>query len=474
MLAILLAAFGCVASKSVECASGVICPERSVCDAETNSCVQPQGLVVDEGIIDLESVLCGDVASKAVRLSNFGDAPIAFVVRSTLDQVTLDPTEGTVPAGQTLQVTATADLTAGPATPGLFEGAVIVTTGEQVIPRVLQLGVGGAELTTDATSYDFGSNGPGGEATVREVTLSNLGEAGATVNVLSSDPDFSVVGAASFTIEGGESASVGVGYSPNAALGTYAADIEFAYSGPLCNEPPQSIPAQAVVSGAPILLSANQLDFSPSPCGAASADKTLTISSQLAQAIDIDFDFSGDAPNLYAPIANTPVPQLDSVDISVVRQAISPNATPANTTTTTLTISEVTGTMGIAPVPIDAVHQIVAPAVSTNVDSLNFETLEFNDSAQLQFEVENSGNGMAQFSISPSSFPVPGGGFIQVSSTSFMLAPGETRLIDVIAQAGNEFVVSNDINFTIGATSACGSPKLVSIQLAVIGGNMLP
>ena len=390
--------------------------------------------------LDFGAVNCGATApASTVTFRNDGNQ--AYTVTPVLGRdagspfvVTMTPASGVVAIdGGTVVITVVPNAIpqTSAVTPDLYGDTLTVSTDVVAdVPRniPLRLTARGSIFAISTTSINFGSVAVGATAS-SQFTVSNSGNAtGALVftpgqGTIFGLPANAQVNPNTSSAQTGTLTPMGaMSYSDTAGIATASGTV-------LCQPLPftsMSL-AGAGTAGNVVALSASSLTFGSGglvPCGSTGGAKTLTVTNNSSQSLNLTLSLAGGASSPYT------VSGPASVGVgAMVTVTVTPKLVPATSSTApdafadTLSITSAGG-------PINEVHTVALHETAQGaVLTLNPTDLSFSGTQSKNFTVNNAGNlaapytlalggsGSARFTVTPTSGTASGGGSVTETAT---------------------------------------------------------
>ena len=414
--------------------------------------------MIGTGAIELGSVRCGTSTLTPISIANFGEEPISFSAASTLDFVSVSPTTGVVEPGGRLELVLTANASGASLSVGFVEGAVLITTSAELMPRIISATITGAIVQTGVQALDFGIASLAAPPDPRMISVRNEGNAEIEVSANVPAAPFSIVGSP-LTLGPDAEGFIEVGFSPQ-FTGEYATDLGLEFSGPLCQEPPTAVALSGEISDAGLLVNSTVVDFGTSTCGVGSSTQTLRFSSNMADLQTLSFDVAGSASAAYTLVNAVALPAGGSVSVDVTRKAIG-NATPGSRTAVVSVAASPAG----ESFDVQLQHEIEAPLLSYSADSLSFNMNEGTEMSQ-NITVANLGNVPATVSVKPSRVSLSKNATLRVEPSSFTLSPNQTQVVSFNVDAGKG-TFENLTKVDITASGQCNDGGTIGVSVTV-------
>ena len=253
----------------------------------------------------------GTTASKVVTLTNNQSSTLSFAFSTSANYAVSGG--GTTCSGSLASKAAcNIAITFSPTANGVINGGLTITDGTSFSPQIVMLsgtGSGGAAapLTFTPASVSFGTQVVGTSSAARTVTVKNVSAGAVTLSSIAASGDFIVAGsgatpcAASLSLNAGASCTMTVTFAPalgasgtvsgavavsdNAAVGQQVLDVK----GP---------------AALPLTFAPASLTFASQSVASASAPQTVTVTNNLAAAVNLTVSGSGE----YSAVAGGPTP----------------------------------------------------------------------------------------------------------------------------------------------------------------------
>ncbi len=413
--------------------------------------------------LDFGKLGCGaSAASRELTLRNTGTAALTFTAAASGAGFGVTPAEGTVQAGQAATLTVSAQVPAAATAGAQQKGTLTVATNDPAhasLDAALSAAATGATLSLSPSVASFGVLPVGTQAPDLPLTLTNTGDAAATVTVTQpADAQFSLrwTGApAALAIAPGAAASGLVArFLPSKILPS-SASATLSVEGPVCGASAGAVPMTGQGTNGVVGLSATDVSFGANgivPCGTRAAAQTLTLSNtgNAAFSWNATLGRGSSSPFTFSPTSGTVPANSGSVVLTITTAAIpADGSTAPDAFGDVLTI--VTDAANDTPHAV-GLHQTAGGAVLAFAPtSVDFGLVPVNRTANAPFTVVNQGSLAANVTLTS-------------SNTKFTVdQPGPLAL----GAAGN---------LGLTATFAPGLsvlPEQASVALAVDAGDVL-
>lgn len=458
---------GCVKANLVECSDGTLCPSGTTCDVAGSTCIDPHGLSVPVGDINLGSVSCGETSGQiALPISNYGVAGIEAQLGSTVVGVTVTPGEATIEAHGTLQalVTARGADDAPPGTP--IEGAVVIITRHEQVSRAIRFDTAGAVAVAD--NVDFGETFSGTNNT-EMVRVHNGGNLPFTVAArLANNPSglFSLVTtSAPLAVQPGTDQTFMVKFDPGAGnVGNYTAKIALDYVGPMCHGPTAELEVNGSASGDVVIVDHSKLDFGNALCGAPAQDIVLTMTNRSMTAQTVTLTLMGSHAAKYAAPSSVVIPGGTSM-IAVSGSATItrlPIPTKSELMLQPAQLKVDFKEAGIVKT-LDVGSAISAPVLSTEISEIDFGTVGKGGVVSRAVRVHNLGTQTGTVTVSPTTVMGPGGAKLTVSPTVFQIPRNGVVPVVFTFTSGGIAGVLPEATFTLSSPGQCSTPPAIKV-----------
>ena len=398
--------------------------------------------------IDFGPQPCGGAApgNQTLTLSNVGGAPLTYSASLSSNPTFsfVGSSAGTVGSGGSLPIVIAAAAVPAASTAGATLSATLsLTTDDPAQPSTnitVQMTPQGATFTLSPTTASFGLKPENMAAPSIPLTLTNTGNASATVTFgAPSDTEFGVTytgtPSALNILAGGSAPGLAATYTPTTLTSVNTSAAVNTGSTPICGTSVTTIPMSGQGSGGSVSISTSDVYFGPAnnglvSCGTMATQKTFTISNTgnasftwtaVLQA-GVNFSFS---PASGGTIA---VGGMTTVTVTPITGIPSTSATTTDLYSDVLTIS--TSIAGDPSHPVK-LHETASGAILTlgPASAGIFGTQPVNTTTTNPISVQNTGNATANVSLAtgqPTFFqaappgPTPvGGGTTLSGSASF-------------------------------------------------------
>ena len=361
-------------------------------------------LAVSPPTVDFGQVDCGGQAQpKTFTLQNVGGAPLSFTLANSTANFVVTPTTGTLASGASTDIT----VTPGPipaqsdVTPNLYGDVIVVKTdvaGDVDHPVPVVETAHGAILSLPTTSIDFGGVGTG-LSSGYQVTVTNTGNADATVSYATTNPVFSV-GPQGQVISGGTSGYPVALFSPTQQVGYLdVASLSVSSDTVLCRPIPADIALKGSGTAGSVKVTATDLNFGLVDCGTVSAPQTTVLQNQTGAPITFSTALGRGATS---PYVVTPASGTLAAGASQFL-TVTPKPIPQTASTTGDAFADLLTITTNAPG--DAAHNVNlhesahGAVLGFTVASVNFGYVFLGNTATRNFSVTNTGNASAGFTL---------------------------------------------------------------------------
>jgi hypothetical protein len=395
---------------------------------------------VSTAVLDFGKVNCGTTASvQKVTLQNTGKAAYSFTAllkQGSESPFTVAPASGKIEAGQAAEVTVTPKQIPGTSAVSSNGFGDTLTLGTDIpgdAPHLVDVKetAQGAILSFSQASVPFG-NIPVSSTQSSALTLSNAGNSSATVTIASDNAVFLANPASATVVAAGGNLPFSLSFSPKDTTEQKGViTVKLATGEALCSPLPAGVQVSGQGTNGGVALSANSVDFGFTDCGTTATSKTVTLTN------------SGNAPLKWtALLGKNPSPYSLSqpsfgslaagakVDI-----VLTPGAIPQTSTTAVdafadaLTISTDVTNDNPHVIPL---HQTAHGAVlALNPTALDFGNVPVTKTSTAAFDVVNTGNGAASYTLTSDNPTFTVAGPVQVaggasSTLTATFAPGNS------------------------------------------------
>ncbi len=351
-------------ASGAETATSAIGVTGAVCGASASSIGftgnGTKGVVaVTPGNVDFGLVSCGAAAgAKSVTVQNSGNASFTFNAKLLAGtSFTVLPTTGTVaPAGSaTLTITPSKIPSVASTAANGFGDTLRITTnavGDAPHDVALTETAQGAVLALDTTTIGFG-NVVLQQTATSPFTITNTGNASATVTLTASAAPFGVSPTTATTLTGGGSPLAGSATFHPTTLGSAGGSVSIATAKAdvLCSAPIGPIQLGGTGVNGVMTVSTTKIDFQSVPCGQAAGQQSFTIANTGTAPFSWSAALGKGASSPYAlsPASGTIDPGAPATTVTVTPAKIPfPSALTANLYGDTITITP-TGIAGGSP-----------------------------------------------------------------------------------------------------------------------------
>jgi hypothetical protein len=369
--------------------------------------------------VSFGAVSCGASANKSVTLQNKGTADLTYSAKTVGAAFSIPNGSGTVPPGGSTPLTVTATVGSSAAAAASYSGVLIVDTNDPANPALtvaLLATAQGATLLINPSIVSFGVVTVNTAASPATVTVTNVGNAGASISYgTPSDPQFSVrwSGADGGTDAGSDGgpgsvmlaqtagAALQIGFAPTKA-GASSISVPILVNGPVCGASATSIQLNGQGTKGPFGLSSSDLTFGNNGevnCGNTAASQAFVISNSGAASYDwtATLGLGTSSPFSLSP-PNGTIQAMGKQTVMVVPAAIPMTASTADEGySDVVTIN--TDIPGDTPHAV-RLHETAAGAVlSFQPASIDFGGVPTGSSSNAPFSVMNAGNLGANVSL---------------------------------------------------------------------------
>ncbi len=461
--AIAISAAACVHDNLVTCGDE-LCPAGSLCDTATGTCADSSGLSVPDGPIDLQ-VSCGASSTTTLPVRNVGHDSVDFELAATLGGVTATPSAATLAPGDEVdvQLVATALSESIPGIAALGD-LLVAVNGGQPLARPLQLTTNGAVVSTLEQTLDFGESSVPASPLVRAFSVVNTGNEDAAVDPVAPAAPYSLFGpsAGSVDLAAGSTQMISVAFQP--LDGSFDSTLALAFTGNQCQPPPTSVALSGVGTGDPILVDHLVLDFGSGACGASAESLPLTFTNNDPAAQPLTFGLIG---NTGFTFGVDPAPTLAAgpsmATVMVTRNPLSPPHSPGLVTATLEIMAPALGT----PTLVTLDQMISAPQLTLSTQQLVYNNLPEFGGAQTAIQIMNTGNAIANVTVSPASMTYPGGTEVLFTPSSFQVPAGGGVMGTVTVGAGSAPISTTTLIFELTADGSCNGSQSLSVTFSV-------
>jgi hypothetical protein len=385
---------------------------------------------VQPGLLDFGMVGCGTQAGpQSVTLKNTGGSAITWSASLLAGTAyTLNPMGGSLAAATSVDIVVTPKPIPSPSavTANLYGDTLTITTnapGDSAHVVDIHETASGAILTTSTGALAFGSVTVGNTGT-SPFTVSNAGNAAATVSFSMADPAFSLVPQAQAVGAGGVYTAT-VSFTPSSAMSYSDTATMTAPGVALCAPLPSGITLTGTGTAMPqpVTVAPMSLDFGRVDCGSTGSPQNITITNNTAATL-----------NWTAALTANTSYQIGAPSgmIAAGAQAtltITPKLIPQHTPTTpdlfadTLTIT--------TDAPGDTAHAVSLHMTAQGVilsfspTSLSFGTVAIGDSKMLTIGIVNDGNVVAPVTLTEIGSPT------FTSTATLTVGPSSSELANV-------------------------------------------
>lgn len=417
----------------------------------------PIGLVIPSEI-DLKTGGCGDTTSETVSIENPTDSQLSFSVESSNAAFTIEPSEGSVGAGESVEVTLSAEVPSG-STPGeAISGKLTITTAPSGAKTTVDVSIvpSGAHLVVSPATLGIGDVALNATGT-GTVTISNDGDQPVTLTLGSfDDAQFSADTLADVEIPAGDELEIDVSFTPE-EIGQSSTSADVTVEGSVCGTPLTSIAAtgNGTSAGGGLMVMGVPVDFGAVTCGASSDTHTITLrnedSGDMTWSAALLTDVEGDDEYYsISPESGTLAPD-EEVTLTLTRLAVPLPTEPRDYNAVLRIHSE--GSVA-ADRDIDIEQTLTGPVLSVDIEDFDFGFAPGEVELTKSFVITNSGT-LAAFT----NFTITGDAAFS-NTTPASIAPGADGTFDITYASVGEGVASGTVE--VGAAAACNT---VTIQL---------
>lgn len=308
---------------------------------------------------------------------------------------TVSPASGSIPGGQTKTFTVTSS--AIPQTSStaaeLYSDTLTITVDQDVHVIKLHETAEGAIIAVDPASLDFGDQ-PVGTTASKPWSLTNSGNAIATITIASGDPAHFAVQANAIDVGAGVTAKTSAEFSPSAPGGALTSALTLSPGDTVLCQPLPTLPVSGNGTAGQVSLSPTSLDFGAVACGATGQAKTITLKNTGNGSYKITSLALGAGDALYTLTSNAPadgtVAPGTSVQITVTPKPIPKVSAVPGSYGDTLTIT--TDAAGDVPHVVPIVEQASGAILAIAPATVDFGNVAVNTSGSTNLQLTNTGN----------------------------------------------------------------------------------
>lgn len=418
----------------------------------------PIGLVIPSEI-DLKTGGCGDTITETVSIENPTDGQLSFSVESSNGAFTIEPSEGSVAAGESVEVTLSADVPAG-STPGeAISGKLTITTAPTGAETTVEVSIvpSGAHLVVTPATLGIGDVALNATGT-GTVTISNDGDQPVSLTLGSfDDAQFSADDVDDVEIAPGDDLEIDVSFTPE-DIGQVATSASVTVEGAVCGTPLTSIAANGTGSsaGGGLMVTGVPVDFGAVSCGPSTDTHSITLknedSAEMTWSAALLTDVEGDDEYYSISPESGTLAAGDEVTLTLTRLPIQLPTEPRDYNAVLRIHSEASVT---ADRDIDIEQTVIGPVLSVDIEDFDFGFAPGEVELTKSFVITNSGT-MAAFT----SFNITGDASSFSNTTPASIDPGEDGSFDISFEGGGEGAVSGTVE-----VSAAGGCNTVTIEL---------
>ena len=142
-------------------------------------------------------------------------------------------------------------------------------------------------------------------------------------------------------------------------------------------------------------------------------------------------------------------------------------APPQQPGTLTATLAITAPALAVAT-DVSLTEFISAPQLSLSKTTLAYNNVFEGDGGQTAIQITNTGNAVANVTVSPSSMTYPGGTVLSFTPSSFQIPPNMTAMGTVTLGAGSEEISTTTLTFQLAAVGSCNGSQSLSVTFSII------
>ena len=394
-------------------------------------------------------------SSQTLRISNCGSGTMSWSVSESASWLILSPTSGSS-TGETDNVTVSVNISG--LSCGIHNTNITITApgaigSPKTVPVSLTI-TGQLTLVSSPSSFTFSATEGGSNPSSQTLSISKSGCGTMSWSVSESASWLSLSPTSGTSTGETDNVTVSVNIS-GLSCGTHNTNITITASG--ATGSPKTVPVSLTISGQPTLTSSpSSFTFSATEGGSNPASQTLSISKSGCGTMSWSVSESASWLSL-SPTSGSSSGEIDNVTVSV---NISGQSCGTHNTNITITAPGATGSPKTVPVSLTITGQ---PTLVSSPSSFSFSATEGGSNPASQtLSISKSGCGTMSWSVAESA------SWLSLSPTSGS-STGETDNVTVSVNISglSGSCEPYEVDITISAPGAIGSPKTVPVSLLV-------